>query len=83
MDDDFDELDDRDDPADADMDHDDSTDTVPCPACGENVYEKALICPRCGQYIPADSSAERKPMWIIIVAGICIVVILLAWVATR
>ena len=29
----------------------DESETIPCPACGEEIYEDAQRCPFCGQYV--------------------------------
>jgi hypothetical protein len=41
--------------------------SVPCPHCGESVYEDAERCPHCERYLSCeDAPAIRKPAWIII-----------------
>ncbi len=46
---------------------DDVSETVPCPECGQPVYEDAVQCPSCGNYIsPSASSAHDRPRWWII-----------------
>ena len=46
---------------------DDSTETVPCPECGAQVYEDAPQCPRCGNYITHDTRVwTGRPLWWII-----------------
>jgi predicted nucleic acid-binding Zn ribbon protein len=78
--------DDSDGPDDSDTDQnvsDDFADTAPCPSCSAPVYEDAEICPKCGQYISHEDSALRKPLWIIVTAGLCIAVILVVWVLLR
>jgi hypothetical protein len=38
--------------------------TVPCPSCGADVYEDAVQCPACGEYITHSSSMwDGKPLW--------------------
>jgi predicted nucleic acid-binding Zn ribbon protein len=78
----------RDDRQDPDSDIDDTegndfADTEPCPSCGHPVYEDAEICPKCGQYISQEDSTSRKPLWIIVTAGLCVAVILIVWVLLR
>ncbi|HEX8202018.1 MAG TPA: zinc-ribbon domain-containing protein [Isosphaeraceae bacterium] len=61
----------RDDPDLDDLDDDwtleddsDSSDVVPCPECGAEVYEDAEQCPACGQYIILSTSPWRgRPLW--------------------
>jgi hypothetical protein len=43
--------------------------TLPCPYCGEEIYEDAQRCPHCGQYVSTeDRPVARQPWWIIIAA---------------
>jgi hypothetical protein len=58
-------------------DEDDSSDVVPCPSCGAEVYEDAEQCPSCGDYIVHSRSAwHGKPWWWVLLglAGIAAVV---------
>ena len=62
-------------------DDDDSTETVPCPHCGAEVYEDAVRCPVCGAYITQQSNvfAGRSTWWIIMgLLGIVATVAMLA-----
>lgn len=62
-----------DDPAD---DSDDEP-TIPCPACGYEIYEDTPRCPECGHYLEADGQAGgRKPVWILVTALVCLAVAL-------
>ncbi len=57
------------------------SDEVPCPACGEPVYDDAEKCPHCGEWITPLAGADRRSrtwLWPILVAGL-IVLILVAW----
>lgn len=42
------------------------TPTVSCSHCGADVYEEAVACPVCGEYIGVDTSPfrDRPPWWI-------------------
>lgn len=42
--------------------------TEPCPNCGKEVYEEALRCPYCGEYIirAAGPMSGRPTWWIIL-----------------
>ena len=43
---------------------DDETDVLPCPACGEEIYEDADQCSACGHYFTAAQPAESSPsLW--------------------
>ena len=44
-------------------DDDDTSDYLPCPECGAEVYVDAVQCPECGWYITWDSSNGRSPRW--------------------
>lgn len=59
--------------------------TVPCPECGAEVYEDAVRCPVCDNYIVAGGHgslwAGRPAWWIILgMAGIIAVVLLFSGV---
>lgn len=51
--------------------------TIACPLCGAEVFDDAEYCPRCDQYIPADTkpSAGQAAWWWIglILAGLATV----------
>ena len=54
------------------------SETVPCPACGTDVYEEAEQCPACGEYIVHDTRVwSGKPIWWILLglAGIIAVIL--------
>jgi hypothetical protein len=54
--------------------------TMPCPYCGETIYDDAPQCPHCGQYILADDiRSQRQPWWIIIGVLLCIGAVLV-WI---
>jgi endogenous inhibitor of DNA gyrase (YacG/DUF329 family) len=54
----------------ADWGDDDST--VPCPYCGQEVYEDSPRCPHCGRYISEeDSPPRRMPWWVILGIVLC------------
>lgn len=47
--------------------------TVPCPFCGEEIFEDTPRCPSCGRYLSAEDHAARaRPAWIIATAVICL-----------
>ena len=43
-------------PFEEDFDEDDASETVECTLCGADVYEDALQCPICGEYVSRPSS---------------------------
>src|SRR5262249_31974073 len=61
-------LSERDDPQESDQDpgeYDDEVEEVPCPYCGEPVYEQAEICPHCRSYVSREDAPRRPvPRWI-------------------
>lgn len=65
-----DDLDDREFPdPDEDDDEDDSNATIPCPYCRRPIYEDAVRCPYCEQYLSKEETFMhhlRKPIWIIV-----------------
>jgi predicted nucleic acid-binding Zn ribbon protein len=69
------------DPSDMDQDGDsDIVDTLPCPYCGKPVYDGAEQCPRCGNYLSAEERpVQKKPLWIVIAAVVCLIIIFL-WI---
>ena len=73
-----DEWDDDDDLVEPDQD-DESTELVPCPECGEQIYEESERCPACGSYIimRTDSWAGR-PMWWVVLGLLGVVATILA-----
>ncbi len=63
--------DDDEDPDDVAYDDDEETLTVPCASCGTDVYEDALQCPVCGEYVRATGSAftGRSLLFILLAAA--------------
>jgi predicted nucleic acid-binding Zn ribbon protein len=61
-------------------DEDEFADTIPCPHCGKPIYEQAEICPHCGKYISSEEVRSRKPIWFIVAAVLCLIVILIFWI---
>ncbi len=64
----------RDDYADDIDDEEDRDDdeTMPCPHCGESVYDDAERCPECGRYLSPDDISHRKPWWVVAGAVVCL-----------
>ncbi|MEM9701051.1 MAG: zinc ribbon domain-containing protein [Planctomycetota bacterium] len=61
-------------------DEDDSAVELPCPSCGQPVYEDADVCPHCGDYItPGRGPASRNlPRWVFVLGAIGVVGTILA-----
>jgi predicted nucleic acid-binding Zn ribbon protein len=54
--------------------------TVPCPACGAEIYDDAERCPECGHYQTREEASRAKtPLWIIVGAIICLAIVAL-WI---
>ncbi|MFW6132371.1 MAG: hypothetical protein ACOC8F_00635 [Planctomycetota bacterium] len=64
------------DETDADLMDDEASETVPCPACGAEIYADAERCPLCGQYVTAGRRPRRSG-WLWAVAGLAAVAALL------
>lgn len=48
---------------------DDEPETIPCPNCGVDVYEDAVQCPVCGEYITPEVGhlwAGRSAWWVLL-----------------
>ncbi len=76
-------LDDDEFPDEDDVD-DDSSVTVPCPECGAEIYEDALRCPVCGNYVSHKSGVwSGRPGWWILLGllGILAAMLTLAGLA--
>jgi predicted nucleic acid-binding Zn ribbon protein len=52
--------------------------TLPCPACGAEIYDDAERCPKCGHYLSREDQPRAKtPTWIIAGAIVCLVIVAL------
>ncbi len=60
-------------------DHDYDVDTVPCPYCGDDIYDDAEVCPHCGSYIIPDEKSTGRPVWIVWTALILLALILMGY----
>lgn len=61
---------------DYEVDEDDE-ETDPCPYCGQPVHHEAILCPHCDRYLSReDAPPEKKPLWIVIAALLCLAVAL-------
>lgn len=60
-------------------DDDAPAETIPCPACGADVYEEADQCPACGEFIVADTAVfSNKPSWYVVLAVLGIIAVIAA-----
>ena len=79
-------LEDRELPDAADMDDEEAaedTATAPCPACGAVIYEDALQCPVCGQFVDFSARETDNPLagrawWWVALAAAGVVAVILA-----
>ena len=62
---------------DDDEDWDDDDETMPCPLCGEPVYDDSEQCPNCGRYLSREDAPYRKPWWV--VAGVVACLAMVTW----
>ena len=60
---------------DADLTDDDSA-VLPCPSCGQEVYEDAQQCPHCGAWITPLATESAQPSWVRMVGAIVAVSVL-------
>jgi hypothetical protein len=59
---------------------DENGETIPCPHCRHPIHEDSQRCPHCENWISEeDSPPERKPVWIVVTAVICLLIVLL-WI---
>jgi len=59
---------------------DDAGEELPCPSCGEPVYEETQRCPYCGDYVtPGRGPATRNlPRWAVVLGVIGVIGTILA-----
>lgn len=55
-----------------DEDEDEDT-TQECPYCRADIYDDAVACPRCGNYLSEEDSPSQTPRWIYWTALVCLV----------
>lgn len=68
-----DDRDDDDEALEGVYDDEDDDLTVPCPYCQRPIHEDSQRCPYCEKYLSGeDAPPERKPLWIIIGALLCL-----------
>jgi hypothetical protein len=69
-------------------DDSDDVETAHCPECRAPVYEFTEKCPACGYWLTAADrrmmwSGDSKPKWILITAGVILVVLVLGMLTLR
>ncbi len=64
-------------------DDDEDEPTVPCPYCRREIFEDAVRCPHCGEYLSEeDAPAGPRPWWIVVGVLLCLAAIWV-WIANR
>lgn len=64
---------------DDEYEEDGETETVSCGSCGTDVYEDALQCPVCGEYVTRTTSAlAGRPRWFVALGILGIVLLIVA-----
>jgi uncharacterized OB-fold protein len=61
--------------------NEDASETVPCPECGRLLYKEAQRCPHCASYVSLDDSGNRKSGWLVAGIILCLIIILIDWIA--
>jgi hypothetical protein len=59
---------------------DDEPETVPCPYCGEEIYEDTVRCARCGNYLSQEDAPPRRHPWWIAIGALAVLGIVAMWV---
>jgi uncharacterized paraquat-inducible protein A len=70
-----DDLDQKHDPDESDMDDSEEPVLVPCPHCGKYVLEQAERCHRCGRSLEAR---RTLPMWVVVTAALLLLACVLS-----
>ena len=52
---------------------------VPCPFCGEEIYEDAERCPECGRYLTKEDAPSGPKSWWIVAGVVICIAIVVAW----
>ena len=74
--------DDLEDPQPSDQDDSEDEDTLPCPFCRKPVYERADLCPHCGNFIAfQEQSAYPRKLWFVVGVVLALGVVIMAYVA--
>ena len=48
-------------------------DTDECPYCRRSIYDDAVQCPHCGNYLSREDAPSRRPWWIIVCAVLALI----------
>lgn len=58
----------------------DEPELVPCPACGQEIYELAERCPQCGEWISPSARGSRPRSRLLLILAVVLIVLVLLWV---
>ena len=57
---------------------DDESETILCQNCGQSIYEDAMECPYCGEYVTSSTSAwTGRPLWWLMLGGLGVIMTIL------
>ena len=71
-------LEDHEYPEPDEFDDDEDSETISCQNCGQSIYEDAIECPYCGEYVtPATSPWTGRPIWWLMLGGLGVIMTIL------
>jgi hypothetical protein len=56
--------------------------TLPCPHCGDEIFDDVDQCPHCRQYISSSDFKKPVPTWVIVLVILTVVSFLLPTILT-
>ncbi len=74
---------DGDDIGSAGWDHDEVEATVPCPYCRREIFEDAVRCPHCGEYLSDEDAPAGPRPWLIVVGVLLSLAAVWVWIVNR
>ena len=55
--------------------------TIPCPHCGEDVFDNAEQCPACGMWLVADRRPlTGRPRWFVVLGVVVALLTIATWI---
>jgi hypothetical protein len=57
----------------------DDNDTMPCPHCGQAVYDDTERCPHCENYLSREDAPSNHPLWLVVGVVTCLILVAL-WI---
>jgi hypothetical protein len=68
----------------AGWDNDDEDEpTVPCPYCRREIFEDAVRCPHCGEYLSDEDAPAGPRPWLIVVGVLLSLAAVWVWIVNR